>query len=574
MNRKNCLSKLRLIGPIIFAAILLILNSCGTSPEIADLVLLNGKIVTVDENNPQVEAVAAKGDKIIAIGKSRDIQAYVGSYTQTIDLEGKLVIPGFIEGHGHFMGLGRSRMKLRLAEAKNWNEIVEMVRKAVDEAQPGEWILGRGWHQDKWDEIPNPNVNGLPYHTELSEVSPDNRVLLEHASGHSVIANAKALELAGIDRNTPDPKGGEIVRDAKGNPIGVFRETAEDLIYDPYKGYYDNRSEEEIEAERLKAVQLAVEECLANGVTGFHDAGVTFRTIDFYKELIDRGILNIRINAMIGEKYDSLIGCLGDYKIIGYGNNHLTVRSIKRVIDGALGSHGAWLLEPYIDIPTSTGLNTETIEDMRETARLAVENGFQLCTHAIGDRGNRETLDIYEGAIAGGKDLRWRIEHAQHLHPDDIPRFGQLGVIASMQGIHCTSDGPWVNKRLDDKRIEEGAYVWRTLINSGAKIVNGTDTPVENVNPLECFYASVTRKLPDGSLFYPDQKMTREEALKSYTINAAYASYDEDIKGSITPGKLADMVVLSNDIMTVQEDEISNCEVLYTIVGGKILYKK
>ncbi|MFH1701588.1 MAG: amidohydrolase [Candidatus Zixiibacteriota bacterium] len=540
----------------------------------ADLVLLNGKVVTVNENNAQVEAIAIKGDKITAIGSSSDIQIYAGTNTQTIDLEGKLVIPGFIEGHGHFMGLGLSLMKLRLAETKNWDEIVEMVRAAVEEAQPGEWILGRGWHQDKWDKIPNPNVNGLPYHTKLSNVSPDNPVLLEHASGHSVIANAKALELAGIVENTPDPEGGEIVKDSNGKPIGIFREMAEDLVYDAYQEYYNNRSEEEIEAERLEAAQLAIEECLANGVTSFNDAGVKFSIIDFYKELIDRGILNVRINAMIGEVNDSLIDRLENYKIIGYGNNYLTVRSIKRVIDGALGSHGAWLLEPYIDIPTSTGLNTDSIEAMRETARLAIESGFQLCTHAIGDRGNRETLNIYEEAIAGRDNLRWRIEHAQHLHTDDIPRFGQMGVIASMQGIHCTSDGPWVNTRLDDKRIEEGAYVWRKLMDTGAVIVNGTDTPVESENPLKCFYASVTRKLADGSLFYPDQKMTREEALRSYTINGAYASFEEDIKGSIMPGKLADIVVLSKDIMTVPEEDILECDVIYTIVGGKILYKK
>jgi predicted amidohydrolase YtcJ len=321
---------------------------------------------------------------------------------------------------------------------------------------------------------------------------------------------------------------------------------------------------------------LADQACLANGVTSFHDAWTSFETIEIYKQLSRDNKLGVRINAMIGEPNERLKQDISRYKIIGFGDHHLTVRSIKRLIDGALGSHGAWLLEPYNSLPTSVGLNTEPIEAMNVTARIAIENGLQLCTHAIGDRGNRETLDIYEEAFKqhpGKKDLRWRIEHAQHLHPDDIPRFGKLGVIASMQTIHCTSDGPWVIKRLGEKRAKEGAYVWRKLIDSGAVICNGTDVPVENINPIANFYAAVTRKMKDGNVFFGDQKMTREEALRSYTLNGAYASFEENIKGSLTPGKLADITVLSKDIMTIPEDEILSTEVLYTIVGGKVLYQ-
>jgi hypothetical protein len=280
---------------------------------------------------------------------------------------------------------------------------------------------------------------------------------------------------------------------------------------------------------------------------------------------------------MIRVDNEQLKSRLSEYKIIGLGDNHLTVRSIKRLIDGALGAHGAWLLEPYTDLPTSVGLNTTPVEVIKETARVAIENDFQLCVHAIGDRANREVLNIFEEAFKAHpdkRDMRWRIEHSQHLHPDDILRFGQLGVIASMQAIHCTSDGPWVTKRLGEERAEHGAYVWQKLMKSGAVICNGTDAPVEDVDPIPCFYASVSRKLKDGSPFYPDQCMSREQALRSYTINGAYASFQEDILGSLTPGKLADITVLSKDIMSVPEDEILEAEVLYTIVGGKILYQR
>jgi predicted amidohydrolase YtcJ len=326
-----------------------------------------------------------------------------------------------------------------------------------------------------------------------------------------------------------------------------------------------------------KAVELADQYCLKNGVTTFFDASSSFKTIDLFKELVQKKRLGVRLNVMINEPNDRLRQQLANYKIIGLGDNHLTVRSIKRFIDGALGSHGAWLLKPYNSLPTSCGLNTDPIDAMKKTARIAIENGFQLCTHAIGDRGNREVLNIYEEtfkAHPGKKDLRWRIEHAQHLHPDDIPRFGRLGVIASMQGIHCTSDGPWVIKRLGEKRAKQGAYVWRKLMDSGALICNGTDVPVEDVNPIACFYASVTRKMKNGNVFYGDQRMTREEALRSYTINGAYAAFQENLIGSLTPGKLADITVLSRDIMTIPDDEILSTEVLFTIVGGKILYKK
>jgi predicted amidohydrolase YtcJ len=561
---------------IFFLVLAIGLTPAGKKVQPADLVLVNGKIVTMDESKPVAEALAIGQGRILAVGSNKEIKSYTSGSTQTIDLDGKLAIPGFIDSHGHFNSLGYSKMRLDLMNVKNWDEVVDMVKVAVSKAKPGEWILGRGWHQEKWDRMPNPNIEGLPFHDSMSRVSPENPVLLSHASGHSCFANAKAMELAGIDEKTPNPPGGEIIKDENSKPIGIFRETAQDLLGKAQDEYLAKRSPAQVLEEQLKAIKLADQACLANGVTTFHDAWTSFETIEIYKQLFRDNKLGVRINAMIGEPNERLVQDISKYKIIGFADHHLTVRSIKRLIDGALGSHGAWLLEPYNSLPTSVGLNTEPIEAMKVTARIAIENGFQLCTHAIGDRGNRETLDIYEEAFKqhpDKKDLRWRIEHAQHLHPDDIPRFGKLGVIASMQTCHCTSDGPWVIKRLGEKRAKEGAYVWRKLIDSGAVICNGTDVPVENINPIANFYAAVTRKMKDGNVFFGDQKMTREEALRSYTLNGAYASFEEGIKGSLTPGKLADITVLSRDIMTIPEDEILKTEVLYTIIGGKVLYQ-
>jgi len=567
----------RFLGIILFLTAISLFFSCARKPEPADLVIMNGKIVTVDEAKPEARALAVRGDLIAAVGTEKEIKAYIGPATKVINLEGKLAIPGFIDSHGHFTGIGQAKLELDLTKAKNWDEIVAMVKDAVQKAKPGEWIRGRGWHQEKWDKTPQPNVDGLPFHQALSKVSPQNPVLLTHASGHSCLANAKAMELAKITKKTPNPKGGEIVRDAKGNPIGAFQETAQGLLGVAMRSYQLSRPPEQIKAEERRVIELAAQECLSKGVTTFFDAGSSFETIDLFKEFAQEGKLGIRLWVMIREGNESLKKRLNEYKIIRMGQSHLTVRAIKRLIDGALGAHGAWLLEPYADLPTSSGLNTMPVEVIKETARIAIENGFQLCVHAIGDRANRETLNIYEEAFKAHpdkKDLRWRVEHAQHINPADIPRFGKLGVIAAMQGIHCTSDGPWVIKKLGAKRAEEGAYVWQKLMKTGAIICNGTDAPVEDVNPIACFYATVTRKMKDGALFYPDQRMTREEALRSYTYNGAYAGFEEDILGSLKPGKLADITVLSKDIMTIPDDEILSAQVLCTIVSGKVLYQK
>jgi len=558
----------------VFTVLFLANRNIRKAAEPASLVLIKGKIVTVDPAVPAASWLAVRGDRIAALGADPEgYKKYVGDRTEIVDLGGALTIPGLIESHGHFTSLGSSKMVLDLTKARSWDDIVAMAAQAAAAAKPGEWILGRGWHQDKWDRVPEPSVDGLPVHDALSKATPDNPVLLTHASGHSSLANAKAMELSQITKATTDPEGGQVVRDAKGNPIGAFLETAQSLVR-----YQAGRATpEEAQARLRKQVELAARECLVNGVTTFHDAGNSFAVVDLYKKMAEEGTLPVRLYVMLSAGNKALAERGPAYRMIGAVDNHLTVRAIKRLIDGALGAHGAWLLEPYADLPSSTGLNTEPVEDLRETAKFAIENGFQVGVHAIGDRANREILNVYEEAFQahpGKTDLRWRVEHAQHLALDDIPRFGRLGVLAAMQGIHCTSDAPWVYKRLGEKRAGEGAYVWRKLMDTGARVSNGTDVPVEPIDPMSCFFATVTRKLKDGTTFFADQKMTREEALRSYTINGAYAGFEENLKGSLTVGKLADITVLSRDILTCPEDDIPGTEVLYTVVGGKVLYKK
>jgi hypothetical protein len=547
-----------------------LLTACpGNTPpqEPADLVLRGGKIVTVAEP-AEVSALAVRDGKIIALGDDETIDPLVGEGTEVIELGGRLAIPGFIEGHGHFMGIGDARIQLDL-RVESWDEIVAMVEEAAAEAAPGEWIRGRGWHQDKWTAVPEPNVEGFPVHDALSAVSPENPVLLTHASGHALFANAKAMEMAGVDGSTAPPQGGEILHDANGQPTGLFRETAQNLIHAA-------RESGPSLAETRRMAELAAEECLSKGITSFQDAGSSFETIAFLRDLAADGTTLPRLWMMVRASNDSLREELGPVVEATQDDQQVTVGGIKLSIDGALGARGAWLLEPYSDSPGSTGLNLVPLDVAAETAEIAIDEGVQLCIHAIGDRANREVLDLFQQTFEAHpekSDLRWRIEHAQHLHPDDIPRFAELDVVASMQAVHCTSDGPWVPDRLGDKRSEEGAYVWRKLIDSGALVTNGTDAPVEDVSAIASYHSAVTRLLPDGSRFYPDQVMSRQEALQSYTLSPAKAVFEEDVKGTLEVGKLADIVVLDRDILTVPEEEILETGVDLTILGGKIVHR-
>ena len=384
------------------------------------------------------------------------------------------------------------------------------------------------------------------------------------------LANAFAMRMANI-QSAPDPDGGEILRNADGQATGILRENAESLVTKLLKDFYDS------EEQQVIAVRMAAEECLRNGITTFHDAGSSFETAALVRRLAESGELPVRIWMMTNESNDALRVRLAKHIVRDAGDKHFTLAAIKRSVDGALGAHGAWLLEPYDDSVTSRGFNTYPIADLRETARIAADHGCQLCVHAIGDQANHTTLNVFETtfrAIPSKRPRRWRIEHAQHLLATDIPRFAQLQVIASMQAVHCTSDAVFVMQRLGNRRAERGAYMWRDLLDSGAKIANGTDVPVESIDPIANFYSSVTRKLDNGVAFFPEQSMTRMEALRSYTLDAAFAAFEESDKGSLQPGKLADITILSDDILTIPESQIPNTHVDYTIVGGEILFSR
>jgi hypothetical protein len=556
----------------------LVASSCRQRPEPADLIVYGGTIYTVNDKQPVVQAVVVRGDKIEYAGEEKEALRYKDETTQMIDLKGNVMTPGFIEGHGHLMGVGYNELNLDLMDVKSYDELVERVRQAAAKAQPGQWILGRGWHQDKWEVKPDRMVKGFQTHHKLSEATPDNPVFLRHASGHAAMANAKAMEVAGVNLLSKEKtgkenvEGGEIIVDEQGNPTGIFNERAMSLIA--------RHIPEDNEERDRQALELAIQACWRNGITGFHDAGTSRENIALYRSFRDEGKLGVRLYVMLTGWDRDLVHEWMKRGAEVDSTNWLTIRSIKLNCDGALGSRGAWLLEPYSDRPGFYGMATLSMDTVLATARAALKSGFQVCSHAIGDRANREILDRYEMAFKENpevRDHRFRIEHAQHLHPADIPRFRQLGVIPAMQAIHMSSDRPWAIERLGEKRIKEGAYMWQSLLKTGAVIVNGTDAPVEPLNPIPSFYASVTRKTlkgqPEGG-YEPDEKMTRQQALRSYTLDAAYGAFEEKIKGSIEKGKLADFTVFTTDIMTVPEGELLQTEVAMTIVGGKVVFKK
>lgn len=536
--------------------------SCSRK-EKATLILYNANIYTVNEAMPKAKAVAIRGDSIIAVGWNEQIRTSFDA-DRAIDLKGLSVYPGFTDAHAHLEGLGMQIVNLNLDGTTSVKDIQFRVAERAAKLPKGAWLRGRSWDQNDW------NVKQFPTHQMLDVIAAENPVYLKRVDGHAVWVNKRALELAGVDKMTPDPPGGKILRDKKGNPTGVLIDNAIDLINAVLPALSVQ--------ERSAAIEQAVQACLRVGLTEVHDMGVDLEGLEIYKQLIAEKKFPFRVYAAIGGTGKTWQEYLRRGPEIGKNENRLTVRALKLYADGALGSRGAALLQPYADDPGNAGLALTSLDTLKKAAMDAVEKGFQVCVHAIGDKANRDVLNIYEDVLQGrkGKVLRFRVEHAQVLSEDDIPRFAKLGVLPAMQPTHCTSDMYWAEQRVGPQRIK-GAYAWRSLIEAGSIIPGGSDFPVEHANPLLGIYAAITRQdakaFPDGG-WYAQQRMTRDEALKSFTLWAAYAAFEEKESGSIEVGKRADFVILSNDIMMCEPQEILDTRVEYTIVAGEIVYSR
>ena len=535
----------------------------------ADLILTNGHIYTVDNAHPQVTALAVRGGRVLFVGSDAEAKALAGGSTRFVDLHGATVFPGFVDAHAHLLGLGTMLSRVNVAGTTSYDDVVARVKAWAKDVKPGEWIQGRGWDQNRWP------TKDFPTADALNIAFPNNPVALERIDGHAVLANAKAMALANVTAATRDPSGGRIIRLASGAPSGVFVDNAADLIYRAIPN--------PTRAETRKATLAAVAEANRWGLTGVHDPGENAETIAIFEELAKAGDYNLRNYVMLSDPGEPGSAEALNNPYIKRGpqsalyDGHLWIRAIKLYADGALGSRGAALLQPYSDEPTNSGLLVSRPEHIEAWAEQGLQRGFQINVHAIGDRGNRIVLDAFDSALRKypKADHRFRIEHAQVLSQEDIPRFARLGVIPSMQATHQTSDMGWAESRVGPQRIR-GAYAWRSLLNTGVIIPNGTDFPVEEVNPLLTFHAAVTRQdpnnLPAGG-WYPEQKMTRQEALQSMTIWPAFAGFQESVLGSLTPGKYADFVVLDRDIMTVPDTAILGARVLSTWIGGKPVYE-
>jgi predicted amidohydrolase YtcJ len=551
-----------------FACLSVVLAGCQSRPtaERASLIVHNAQVYTVHAAQPTAQAVAVRGDRIVLVGTNQAALELRGPGTRIIDARGATLVPGLQDSHGHFTGLGASLQILRLRGTTSYDEIVEMVRARAATARPGEWIQGRSWDQNDWP------VKDWPTHQKLTEAAPNNPVYLTRVDGHAALVNKAALDAASLTRETPDPPGGRLIRTPEGELAGVLIDSAQNLVASRIPAVSDEQLVDQI--------LLADAETRRLGLTTVHDAGTDPRTVAAYKRLIDAGQLKTRLYVMLRGPLSMLEPEFKKGPIINDGNHHLSVRAIKIGADGALGSRGAALLEPYSDEPTTSGLMTTPPEEIYAQTRAASLAGFQTCVHAIGDRANRITMDVFErvqSEVPGARNLRMRNEHAQILDAAEIPRFARLNVIASMQATHATSDMPWVPARIGPARTEEGAYVWQRLIKTGVVLANGSDFPVEEPNPMLGFYAAVTRQTPAGQPpggWMPAERLSREETLKSFTWNAAYASHSEKDFGSLEVGKLADMVMVSKNVMTVDPKEILSTEVLMTFIGGEVVYEK
>jgi predicted amidohydrolase YtcJ len=522
--------------------------------QMADLVVTGARIYTVEPNMPRASSIAVKDGRILAIGS--DVSGHIGPTTRRIDARGATIVPGLIDCHVHMESLGDMLETFDFRNTRTVGEIGETIRKAARDLPPGEWVRGRNWDQTNWG-------GSFPSHDTLSKAAPDHPVYLRRVDGHAGWANRKALELAGITAATKDPPGGKIIRDARGEPTGIFIDRAQGLV--------TARIPPATPDQVRRRLARAAGECARLGLTTVHDAGIGRRELDAYRALIVEKRLPVRVYAMIGGEGDLWREYLKRGPEIG---ERLTVRSIKLVSDGALGSRGAALWQPYSDDPGNTGLLILSREIVERVARDAMKAGFQVNTHAIGDRANRAVLDAYAAVLAGENDRRFRIEHAQVVSLPDFALFRKYSIIASMQATHATSDMRWAEARLGPDRVA-GAYAWQRFLKLGVPVANGSDFPVEEPDPIPGFSAAVTRQDAQGNPpggWMADQRMSREEALKSWTMTGAYAAFEEKWKGSLAPGKLADFVMLSNDIMEAPVAELRNTRVLLTVRGGEVVY--
>jgi predicted amidohydrolase YtcJ len=543
------------------------LTALSSASVAADL-LITGTIYTANDDSPIVEAVVVSNGRFTYVGPLEGARLAASEQVREIKLDSRIAYPGFIESHGHLSSLGESITNLDLNGVDSYQTIVGMVADAAAKAVPGQVIKGRGWHQSKWQSQPKITVDGFPTHRSLSEVSPNNPVFLGHANGHSALINQAAMDEINLSFTTTPPEGGVIVKDARGNPTGILHENAIDLAY-PLVA---------LSVDSAKAAILAAQRhAFRWGITNFHDAGAGKTDIEAQQMLNDSGDLKLRVYTMVSAQDEALSDYwLARAPLIAKDGSRLTIRSFKAVMDGALGSRTAWLHAPYTDDPGTSGVQTFDEDRLIDIMKRSVKYGWQINTHAIGDKANTVVLDAIEAAQLTPYDHRARIEHSQHLIRSDINRFADLGVIASIQTIHMSSDRPWAIDRLGQERIETGAYIWRDLLNAGVHLANGTDVPVEPINPLANFYAAVARKTLKGTPedgFELNQRMTRKEALKSMTLWNAFAGFEEDQLGSIEVGKQADITVLDRDIMTVEESDILSTNVAMTIVSGEIVYE-
>ncbi len=542
----------------------------ATVIEPADIVFKNGNVYTVNERRPHAEAIAVKGDRIVFVGSNQDIKRYEGKGTRIVDLGGKTVVPGLTDSHNHLLGIGQREMTLNLEGTLSLEDFLARVKARVDGAKPGEWVTGRGWIETHWKQPV------FPTRQELDRVSPANPVFLRRADGHGAVVNSAALKIAGVDRNTPNPFGGEISKEKQtGEPSGMLLDNAQELV--------TKNIPPTTEADAEQAILLGVKRSISLGWCEIQDAGGSYRDVARYQKLYREGKIKLRIyKAVYGPTEDSQ-RLLREGASVGSGDGgRLTVRTIKVVMDGALGSRGAALLEPYRDAADTSGFLTAKPEELLPMFIEALRRGIQIETHAIGDRANRITLDLYEKAFAAVppgqrkiREPRWRVEHAQIINPTDIPRFAKLGVIPSMQPSHAIGDLFFAPSRLGLRRLE-GAYAWQSLIRAGSIIAGGSDAPVERGEPMIEFYAAVARKDQKGFTgegWHAEQAVSREQALKMFTLWAAQAAFEEKMKGSIEAGKLADLTVLSADIMKIPELEILRTRCMMTVIGGEIVYQ-